>query len=613
MVPVVTVVVSLSGSVLQLHGSNGKGTIEFEVSATGTLTGDARGINSSVPFLVQGLDVIAELKAIREKLDGIAPQYAGYVKKVEVKSPSFSPVMPIGVFSTGTDCLAPQLTTVELSNAVTGIGANAFVGCDLLSNVVLPPMLTAIGQNAFRGLPLASMTLPSSIAVVEREAFRDTRLANVTFDNALRSVGLNISAGAFRGSHVVSLVIPDSPTGVAISIGPGAFMNCENLTSVVIGSGVNDIGHGAFAGLHSFASITSTSSPCTGEYVYDGLNSYGYFESCVRTFLSPGSSRIFNVIESLSLGSDVKRIGNYSFAWNSRLTSIVFPSSLEVIGMNAFHKNTNLTSISFGTSPSLTSIGQQAFYDTNLTSVVLPDSVSIIERSAFAESKLTSVVLPASLKRLSGFDHTRLTSVIIPGSVTHIDYYAFANTPLTSLTIPNSVTYIGDLAFSQTNITSLAIPDSVTYIGYAAFQGPVHYYPYVYSSSSDVQLSSNLASLTLGNGLVTIERYAFAGANITSLTIPASVRTIGDYAFDGCKQLRSLVVQSSNLTLVRECEYNTYPTCSSYYSAFHFRDVQLTHLTMPQALYDSFSTGSGAPSSLRFGGLSSWPADLVLT
>ena len=215
----------------------------------------------------------------------------------------------------------------------------------------------------------------------------------------------------------------------------------------------------------------------------------------------------------------------------------LFWSSLEVIGRNAFYKNTNLTSISFGTSPSLTSIGEEAFYETNLASVVLPDSVSIIEPQAFAHSKLTSVVLPdsvsiikydtfgytlltsvkfpASLKRLSGFCSTRLTSVIIPGSVTRIDYYAFTNTPLnyvtfalpasvtfidssafentrlTSLTIPDSVTHIGYSAFKETNITSLAIPDSVTHIDDYAFQGPVHSGYNHQGVWKEAQLSSN--------------------------------------------------------------------------------------------------------------------------
>ena len=67
--------------------------------------------------------------------------------------------------------------------------------------------------------------------------------------------------------------------------------------------------------------------------------------------------------------------------------------------------------------------------------------------------------------------NTNLTSVTIPDSVTAIGDCAFVGcTSLTSVTIPNSVTSIGDGAFAGcTSLTSVTIPDSVTSIGQGAF------------------------------------------------------------------------------------------------------------------------------------------------
>lgn len=42
---------------------------------------------------------------------------------------------------------------------------------------------------------------------------------------------------------------------------------------------------------------------------------------------------------------------------------------------------------------------------------------------------------------------SNLTSVVIPNSVTSIGEYAFASSGLTSITIPNSVISIGSAAF----------------------------------------------------------------------------------------------------------------------------------------------------------------------
>ena len=49
---------------------------------------------------------------------------------------------------------------------------------------------------------------------------------------------------------------------------------------------------------------------------------------------------------------------------------------------------------------------------------------------------------------------------------------AFKDTLITSINIPNSVTSIGGYAFYDcTSLTSIIIPDSVTYIGRYAFEG----------------------------------------------------------------------------------------------------------------------------------------------
>ena len=154
----------------------------------------------------------------------------------------------------------------------------------------------------------------------------------------------------------------------------------------------------------------------------------------------------------------------------------------------------------------VTSIGKDAFADCyHLTSVTIPNSVTEIGNNAFYGSDLTSVTIPNSVTSIGGgafYWCPRLTSVTIPNSVTVIDDYVFyCCYCLTSVTIPNSVTSIGDYAFSSCKgLTSITIPNSVTSIGGGAFQD-----------------CSGLTSVTIGNSVTSIGGHAFEGADISTV------------------------------------------------------------------------------------------------
>ena len=76
-------------------------------------------------------------------------------------------------------------------------------------------------------------------------------------------------------------------------------------------------------------------------------------------------------------------------------------------------------------------------------------------------------IKPTAFRALGSFQEKNLISVVIPNSVTIIDENAFRNNQLTSVVIPNSVTTIGAYAFENNRLTSVTIGNGIQYIDIA--------------------------------------------------------------------------------------------------------------------------------------------------
>ena len=171
----------------------------------------------------------------------------------------------------------------------------------------------------------------------------------------------------------------------------------------------------------------------------------------------------------------------------------------------------------------ISSIGDNAFSGSSITSVIIPNSVTLIGNWAFYDcANLTSVSIPDGVTSIGSFAFQNcigLTSATIPSHVTFLGMCAFYDcTSLTTVTIPNSITSISAGTFHSCSMTTIDIPNSVKEIGYSAFGE-----------------CANLTSVNIPNSVTSIGDYSFSHcSNLASVTIPSSVTIIGEYAFYGC-------------------------------------------------------------------------------
>ena len=291
------------------------------------------------------------------------------------------------------------------------------------------------------------------------------------------------------------------------------------------------------------------------------------------------------VIPSYLGGYPVVAIEKEAFA-NSNIVTIEIPDSVTYVGDAAFSNCISLRKIALP--DGLTYVGTSMFSGcTALTSVTLPNGISVIPEEMFSGcSALNDFIIPETVTSVggSGFRNcSSLKNIEIPNSVTNVGSHAFSGcTSLKNVTIPGSLeeTSLG-MFYNCTALTEVTIQDGVTIIGGSSFQNCTSLQKVslpksitsIYSSA--FHGCSSLTDLILPENLQTIERFAFRNCtSLNKIVIPSSVMTLGERTFSGCTSLYTVILLSSSLSISND----------SYFDDC----ISLTEMYIPESIYRNF-------------------------
>ena len=225
-----------------------------------------------------------------------------------------------------------------------------------------------------------------------------------------------ISSGAFMGSKLAKIIIPESVEEIEMTTTFGFCTELAEFEVEASSTHFKSIGDGVlFTG------------DMTTLVAYPTAKSDEYYE-------------IPNTVETIS---------EHSFAHAISVKNIKLPDGLKSIEHSAFFLAKSLETIDLPNSITNLSASSIASCE-SLKNITLPDNMTSI---------------PVTFLRYS----TSLKSIVIPQDVESIGNHAFQYSGLESVSLPDGLITIGTRAFDATQLTSVVIPEKVTSIGVGAF------------------------------------------------------------------------------------------------------------------------------------------------
>ena len=263
----------------------------------------------------------------------------------------------------------------------------------------------------------------------------------------------------------------------------------------------------------------------------------------------------------LTLDNGITYIGDYAFCDCNKIGgSLNIPNTTATIGERAFY-GTQIQELTIG--ESVTTIGDRAFWNCPNLQTVHFNATNCTQMNSTEPGSSENYSVFSS--NTNGANSQILSTLTIGDNVTQIPDNAFRGCNLSNpIVIPNATTSIGRHAFESSQITEVTIGEGVTTINDYAFQYCSNLHTVRFNASNCTSMQSQIidwtglpsgqytgvfnglpigiftppiSTLIIGENVTNIPNYAFKDCLNEScdIVIPNGVTNIGRYAFKGAQ------------------------------------------------------------------------------
>ncbi len=241
------------------------------------------------------------------------------------------------------------------------------------------------------------------------------------YNNYIKKVTIEESVTFIQENSFINMVSLESVSieSYVSNISAGAFANCTKLSNLHIGANVINIGQQSFSNCPNLTTITIVEK-----------------------------NENLAVVDNVLYNKNITSLLLYPS--NKAGESYIMPNSVTEVYSGAFYESKNLKQITLSTN--LTTIPQDAFYSSSITSITIPSKVTTIQDNAFGNCQ-------------------SLESVVFNENLTYIGCRAFQNcTSLKEIKLSEKLEQIGEYAFYNCNsVTTIYVNEKLGEVGNYAF------------------------------------------------------------------------------------------------------------------------------------------------
>lgn len=566
--------------------------------------------------------------------EGLVSSYSGYVYVPETVTYNGTTYTVKAV----DDCafIGSSATTIDLPSTITRIGNLAFqdshvrtLKCRASSPPTCDTRYSLSGMEEIQTIYVPEESLSDYKYTTYWSSYRDYYVAlpeyDFTYNNLKFAITGNTTAkvvGFAVTNPSGSWSIPSTASGYMVTeIGNRAFLNCRNITGMILGSNVKTIGTYAFYGCYSLSSVELNAN---------------------LTTIGPGAFCYCTSLHAISLPNHLKTIADRAFS-GSGLTSITIPESVDNIGEdNPFFSCSSLTAITVMSSNPYYCSEYGILFNKNKTKLfcyptgktdieyTVPSTVTSICPGAFRECNLYILNLPGGLTSIGDYAisicpklYKVTCGALVPPTISNNVFYSTTGNSDLTLTVPKATksayqsavgwrdfptineTYYsfkqGGIFYNVTGANTVELTDESnqhrSYSGNVTIPGTVTYggVTYTVTAIADAAFAQcyDLTSVSIPSTVTKVGDLAFYYCTrLTSISIPNSVTSIGSYAFNTCSSLAQVTLPENlttlNVFVFLECSALTHVTIPSKvttidYGAFK-SCTSLTNVTIPSSV-----------------------------